>query len=213
MVTTVGSLIPMVVEQTTRGERSFDIYSRLLNERIVFIGQAIDDDLANVVVAQLLHLESEDPDKDVSIYVNSPGGSLHAGLAIYDAMQYIGPDVQTTCYGIAMSAGSLILTGGAQGKRMALPNARLLIHQPTSGFQGQSSDIEIHAREVLDLRRRTEEIYARHAGQALEPLHEDMDRDRFMGPEEGVEYGLIDRVIAAHELRRPPSGFAAAAAH
>jgi len=213
MVTTVGSLIPMVVEQTMRGERSFDIYSRLLNERIVFIGQAIDDDLANVVVAQLLHLESEDPDKDVSIYVNSPGGSLHAGLAIYDAMQYIGPDVQTTCYGIAMSAGSLILTGGAQGKRMALPNARLLIHQPTSGFQGQSSDIEIHAREVLDLRRRTEEIYARHTGQALERLHEDMDRDRFMGPEEGVEYGLIDRVIAAHELRRPPSGFAAAAAH
>jgi len=213
MVTTVGSLIPTVVEQTMRGERSFDIYSRLLNERIVFIGQAIDDDLANVVVAQLLHLESEDPDKDVSIYVNSPGGSLHAGLAIYDAMQYIGPDVQTTCYGIAMSAGSLILTGGAQGKRMALPNARLLIHQPTSGFQGQSSDIEIHAREVLDLRRRTEEIYARHTGQALERLHEDMDRDRFMGPEEGVEYGLIDRVIAAHELRRPPSGFAAAAAH
>ncbi len=211
MGTTVGSLIPMVVEQTIRGERSFDIYSRLLNERIVFIGQQIDDDLANVVVAQLLHLESEDPEKDVSVYVNSPGGSLHAGLAIYDAMQYIGPEVQTICYGIAMSAGSLILTGGAQGKRMALPNARLLIHQPTSGFQGQSSDIEIHAREVLDLRRRTEEIYARHTGQSLERLHEDMDRDRFMSPEEGVEYGLIDRLISQHELRRPPSGFAAEA--
>ena len=206
----VGSLIPMVVEQTMRGERSFDIYSRLLGERIVFIGQPIDDDLANVVVAQLLHLESADPDKDVSVYVNSPGGSLHAGLAIYDAMQYIGPEVQTICYGIAMSAGSLILTGGAQGKRMALPNARLLIHQPSSGFQGQSSDIEIHAREVLDLRRRTEEIYARHTGQSTERLHEDMDRDRFMDPEEALEYGLIDRVIERHEITPRASGFAAA---
>ena len=155
----------MVIEQTARGERSFDIYSRLLNERIIFIGQQIDDELANVVVAQLLHLESDEPDKDLSVYVNSPGGSLHAGLAIYDAMQYVAPDVQTICFGIAMSAGSLILTGGAEGKRLALPNSRLLIHQPTSGFQGQSSDIEIHATEVLDLRRRTEEIYARHTGQ------------------------------------------------
>jgi len=185
----------MVVEQTARGERSFDIYSRLLNERIVFIGQQIDDDIANVAVAQLLHLESEDPEKDVCVYVNSPGGSLHAGLAIYDAMQYVSPDVQTICFGIAMSAGSLILTGGAEGKRLALPNARLLIHQPTSGFQGQSSDIEIHAREALDMRRRTEEIYARHTGQAVERLHDDMDRDRFMSPAEGVEYGLIDRVL------------------
>ena len=157
-----SSLVPMVLEQTSRGERSFDIYSRLLNDRIVFIGQPIDDDLANLVVAQLLHLASEDPDKDVSVYVNSPGGSLHAGLAIYDTIQYVRPDVQTICYGMAMSAGSLILTGGAPGKRLVLPNARVLIHQPSSGFQGQSTDIEIHAREVLDLRARTEEIYARH---------------------------------------------------
>jgi len=203
----VGSLVPMVVEQTSRGERSFDIYSRLLNERIVFIGQQIDDELANVVVAQLLHLASEDSDKDVSIYVNSPGGSLHAGLAIYDAMQYVQPDVQTICFGIAMSAGSLILAGGAEGKRMALPNARLLIHQPTSGFQGQSTDIEIHAREVLELRRRAEEIYSRHTGKSVETLHEDMERDRFFDPQEGVEYGLIDRVIERHEVARPPSGF------
>ena len=155
-----GSLVPMVVEQTARGERSFDIYSRLLNERIVFIGRPIDDEIANLVVAQLVHLESEDPDKDVSVYVNSPGGSLHAGLAIYDTMQYIRPDVQTICYGMAMSAGSLILTGGTKGKRLTLPNARILIHQPSSGFQGQSSDIEIHAREILELRRLIEEIYA-----------------------------------------------------
>ena len=198
----------MVIEQTARGERSFDIYSRLLNERIIFIGQQIDDEIANVVVAQLLHLESDDPDKDLSVYVNSPGGSLHAGLAIYDAMQYVKPDVQTICFGIAMSAGSLILTGGAEGKRLALPNSRLLIHQPTSGFQGQSSDIEIHAKEILDLRSRTEEIYARHTGQTVEQLHDDMDRDRFMNPDEAVEYGLIDRVIERHELRRTPSGFA-----
>ncbi len=202
------SLVPMVVEQTARGERSFDIYSRLLNERIVFIGQQIDDDIANVVVAQLLHLESADPDRDLSVYVNSPGGSLHAGLAIYDAMQYVAPDVQTICFGIAMSAGSLIVTGGAEGKRMALPNSRLLIHQPTSGFQGQSSDIEIHAREIMDLRRRTEEIYSHHTGQTVEQLHDDMDRDRFLNPAEAVEYGLIDRVIERHELRRTPSGFA-----
>ena len=207
MSMTVGSLIPMVVEQTARGERSFDIYSRLLSERIVFIGQPIDDDLANLVVAQLLHLASEDPDKDLSIYLNSPGGSLHAGLAIYDTIQYVEPDVQTICFGIAMSAGSLILAGGAEGKRMALPNSRLLIHQPTSGFQGQSTDIEIHAREVLELRRRAELIYARHTGQSLEQLHEDMERDRFFDPEEAVEYGLIDRVIERHELPRRPSGF------
>jgi len=207
-----GSLIPMVVEQTARGERSFDIYSRLLNERIVFIGQQIDDDIANLVVAELLHLESEDPEKDLSIYVNSPGGSLHAGLAIYDAMQYVRPDVQTVCFGIAMSAGSLILVGGAEGKRMALPNSRLLIHQPSGGFQGQSSDIAIHAREVLELRRRAEDIYARHTGQPAERIHEDSDRDRFFDPEEAVEYGLIDRVIERNELQRRASGFAAAAA-
>ena len=203
-----SSLVPMVLEQTPRGERSFDIYSRLLGERIVFIGQPIDDDLANLVVAQLLHLESVDPDKDVSVYVNSPGGSLHAGLAIYDAMQYVRPDVATICYGMAMSAGSLILTGGAEGKRLSLPNARILIHQPSSGFQGQSSDIEIHAREILELRRRLEEIYARHTGQDTEQIHEDMDRDRFFGADEAVSYGLVDRIITERELRRRPSGFA-----
>jgi ATP-dependent Clp protease protease subunit len=203
-----SSLVPMVLEQTARGERSFDIYSRLLNDRIVFIGQPIDDDLANLVVAQLLHLASEDPDKDVSVYVNSPGGSLHAGLAIYDTMQYVRPDVQTICYGMAMSAGSLILQGGAAGKRLVLPNARVLIHQPSSGFQGQSSDIEIHAREVLDLRARIEEIYARHTGQTVEQIHDDMERDRFFSAEDAVEYGLVDRVIAEHELQRVASGFA-----
>ena len=202
-----SSLVPMVVEQTARGERSFDIYSRLLNERIVFIGRPIDDELANLVVAQLVHLESEDPDKDISVYVNSPGGSLHAGLAMYDTMQYIRPD----CYGMAMSAGSLILAGGTPGKRLTLPNARILIHQPSSGFQGQSSDIEIHAREVLELRRLLEEIYARHTGKSADEVHEDMERDRFFSAEEAVEYGLVDRIVTASELRRPPSGFAAAA--
>ncbi|HEX2234147.1 MAG TPA: ATP-dependent Clp protease proteolytic subunit [Thermoleophilaceae bacterium] len=206
------SLVPMVLEQTARGERSYDIYSRLLNERIVFIGQPIDDDLANLVVAQLLHLESEDPDKDVHVYVNSPGGSLHAGLAIYDTMQYVKPDVETICYGMAMSAGSLILAGGSEGKRLALPNARILIHQPTSGFQGQSSDIEIHAKEILELRRRLEEIYARHTGQPIETIHDDAERDRFFSAEEAVEYGLIDRVIEEHELRRQVAGFAGAGA-
>jgi ATP-dependent Clp protease protease subunit len=205
-----SSLIPMVLEQTARGERSFDIYSRLLGERIVFIGQQIDDDLANLVVAQLLHLESEDPEKDVHVYVNSPGGSLHAGLAIYDTMQYVAPQVATTCFGIAMSAGSLILAGGAEGKRLALPNARILIHQPSAGFQGQSSDIEIHAREILELRRRIEEIYARHTGQPVEQIHEDADRDRFFDAEQAREYGLIDRVISEHELRRQVAGFAGA---
>jgi ATP-dependent Clp protease protease subunit len=198
----------MVVEQTARGERSFDIYSRLLGERIIFIGQQIDDDIANLVVAQLLHLESEDPEKDIHVYVNSPGGSLHAGLAIYDSMQYVAPDVETTCYGIAMSAGSLILAGGAEGKRLALPNARILIHQPSAGFQGQSSDIEIHAREILELRRRLDEIYAKHTGQSVEQVHEDAERDRFFDPEQAREYGLIDRVIEAHELRRSSAGFA-----
>jgi ATP-dependent Clp protease, protease subunit len=203
-------MIPVVVEQTARGERSFDIYSRLLAERIVFIGQPIDDELANLVVAQLLHLESDDPGKDVHLYVNSPGGSLHAGLAIYDTMQYVGPDVQTICFGMAASAASLILTGGAEGKRMALPNVRVLIHQPTSGFQGQSSDIEIHAREVLDLRERVEEIYARHTGQPVERLHDDMERDRFFSAEEAIEYGLVDRVVEAHELPERLAGFAQA---
>jgi len=200
-------LVPMVVEQTARGERSFDIYSRLLNERIVFLGQPVDDQIANLIVAQLIHLESEDPDKDISMYINSPGGSVYAGLAIYDTMQFIKPDVQTICFGVAMSMGSLLLAGGAPGKRMALPNARILIHQPSGGFQGQSTDIEIHARETLRVRKRIEEIYAKHTGQSEERLHEDMERDRFFKPDEAVEYGLIDRVIEARELKQTPTGF------
>ena len=195
------------------GERSFDIYSRLLNERIVFIGRPIDDEIANLVVAQLVHLESEDPDKDVSVYVNSPGGSLHAGLAIYDTMQYIRPDVQTICYGMAMSAGSLILAGGTEGKRLTLPNARILIHQPSSGFQGQSSDIEIHAREVLELRRLIEEIYARHTEQDPGARStRTWSATVSSAPRRRVEYGLVDRIVSASELRRRPSGFASAAA-
>jgi ATP-dependent Clp protease protease subunit len=201
----------MVIEQTGRGERSFDIYSRLLSERIVFVAQPIDDELANLVVAQLMHLESDDPDKDVHIYINSPGGSLSASLAIYDAMRFIGPDVATTCFGIAMSGGSLILAGGADGKRAALPNARILIHQPSSGFEGQSTDIEIHAREVLELRRRTEQIYARHTGQTIEQLHDDMERDRFFSADEAVEYGLADRVVEERKLPRRLAGFGAPA--
>jgi ATP-dependent Clp protease, protease subunit len=191
-------LIPMVVEQTSRGERSFDIYSRLLNERIIFLGDAVDDQIANLIVAQLLHLESEDPDKDISLYINSPGGQIYAGLAIYDTMQFIKPDVTTICFGMAMSMGSLLLAGGTPGKRLALPNSRILIHQPSGGYQGQSADIEIHAQEILDLRRRMDEIYARHTGQAIEKVHDDMDRDRYFKPDEAVEYGLIDRVIEHH---------------
>ncbi|HEY4427908.1 MAG TPA: ATP-dependent Clp endopeptidase proteolytic subunit ClpP [Solirubrobacteraceae bacterium] len=202
-------LIPMVVEQSARGERSFDIYSRLLNERIIFIGTPVDDQVANLVVAQLLHLESEDPDKDVSLYINSPGGSVYAGLAIYDTMQFIRPDVRTICFGVAMSMGSLLLTGGASGKRMALPNSRILIHQPSGGFEGQSADIEIHAREILELRRRIDEIYALHTSQPLERVHDDMDRDRYFTAEQAREYGLIDRVISAHEVTRAATGFGA----
>jgi ATP-dependent Clp protease protease subunit len=204
-----SSLVPMVLEQTSRGERSFDIYSRLLNERIIFIGQQIDDDIANLVVAQLIHLESDDPDKDIAVYVNSPGGSLHAGMAIYDAMQYVNPDVSTLCYGMAMSAGSLILTGGAEGKRYTLPNARILIHQPSSGFQGQSSDIEIHAKEILELRRVLDDIYSRHTGQTREQVHDDMERDRFFSAQQAVEYGLVDEIISTREVQRRQSGFAA----
>jgi ATP-dependent Clp protease, protease subunit len=191
-------LVPMVVEQSARGERSFDIYSRLLNERIVFLGTPVDDQISNLIVAQLLHLESDDPDKDISLYINSPGGSIYAGLAIYDTMQFIKPDVQTICFGVAMSMGSLLLSGGAEGKRLALPNSRILIHQPSSGFEGQATDIEIHAKEVLDLRRRIDEIYAKHTGKSLEQVHDDMERDRFFKAEEAVEYGLIDRVIDKH---------------
>jgi ATP-dependent Clp protease protease subunit len=192
----MSPLIPMVIEQTSRGERSFDIYSRLLNERIIFLGTPVDDQIANLIVAQLLHLESEDPDKDISIYINSPGGSVYAGLAIYDTMQFIKPDVATICVGIAMSMGALLLGGGARGKRMALPNAKILIHQVSGGFQGQGTDIEIQAREVLDLKRRLEQIIAGHTGQPLEKVSKDMERDYFMSPDEAKEYGIIDNVIA-----------------
>jgi ATP-dependent Clp protease protease subunit len=200
-------LIPMVVEQSARGERSFDIYSRLLNERIVFIGTPVDDQVANLVVAQLLHLESEDSEKDISLYVNSPGGVVYSGLAIYDTMQFVKPDVQTICFGVAMSMGSLLLAGGAPGKRMALPNSRILIHQPSGGFEGQAADIEIHAKETLELRRHIDEIYAQHTGQPIERVHDDMDRDRYFTAEQAREYGLIDRVISSHELNRMPTGF------
>ena len=202
-------LVPMVVEESPRGERSFDIYSRLLNERIVFLGTPVDDQVANLIVAQLLHLESEDPDKDVSLYINSPGGGVYAGLAIYDTMRFIRPDVRTICFGVAMSMGSLLLAGGAAGKRMALPNSRILIHQPSGGFQGQASDIEIHARETIELRRRVDEIYAEHTGKSVEQVHDDMDRDRFFTAEDAAEYGLVDGVIESHELSRLPTGFGA----
>ncbi|HEY7196044.1 MAG TPA: ATP-dependent Clp endopeptidase proteolytic subunit ClpP [Gaiellaceae bacterium] len=192
----MSPLIPMVVEQTSRGERAFDIYSRLLNERIIFLGTPVDDQIANLIVAQLIHLESEDPDKDISVYINSPGGSVYAGLAIYDTMQYIKPDVQTICVGIAMSMGAVLLAGGTEGKRMALPNAKILIHQVSSGFQGQATDIEIQAREVINIKRRLEEITAFHTGQPLDKVSKDMERDYFMTAEEGKEYGIIDTVVA-----------------
>ena len=191
----MSPLIPMVIEQTSRGERSFDIYSRLLNERIIFLGTPIDDQIANLIVAQLLHLESEDPDKDVQIYINSPGGVVYAGLAIYDTMQFIKPDVQTTCVGMAMSMGSIVLMGGTKGKRFALPNSKVLIHQGSAGFHGQPTDIEIQAKEVIGLKRLLEGITAKHTGQPLERITKDMDRDYYMTAEEAVEYGVIDRVI------------------
>ena len=194
----MSPLVPMVIEQTSRGERAFDIYSRLLNERIIFLGMPVDDQIANLIVAQLLHLESEDPDKDISIYINSPGGVVYAGLAIYDTMQFIKPDVQTICVGIAMSMGALLLAGGAHGKRMALPNAKILIHQLSGGFSGQATDIEIHAREALDLRKRLDEIIAKHTGQPLEKISSDTERDFFMSSPEAVEYGIIDQVIESH---------------
>jgi len=200
-------LIPMVVEQTARGERSFDIYSRLLNDRVVFLGGQVDEESANLIVAQLVHLESDDPDKDIHLYINSPGGSIYAGMAIYDTMQFIRPDVQTICYGIAMSMGSLLLAGGAPGKRLALPNSRILIHQPSGGFEGPSSDIEIHAREVLTLRARLDEIYAKHTGQELERVHADMERDRYFTGPEAVAYGLADRVIEHRDLGSHARGF------
>jgi ATP-dependent Clp protease, protease subunit len=191
----MSPLVPMVVEQTSRGERAFDIYSRLLNERIIFLGTPIDDQIANLIVAQLIHLESEDPDKDISVYINSPGGSVYSGMAIYDTMQFIKPDVSTICCGIAMSMGALLLAGGAKGKRMALPNSKILIHQVSAGYQGQATDIEIHAREILDMRRRLDEIIGKHTGQPLERVSRDTECDYFMSAPEAKEYGIIDQVI------------------
>jgi ATP-dependent Clp protease protease subunit len=202
----MSPLVPMVVEQTSRGERAFDIYSRLLNERIIFLGTPIDDQIANLLIAQLIHLESEDPDKDISIYINSPGGSVYAGLAVYDTMQYVKPDIQTVCVGMAMSMGAVLLAGGTPGKRMALPNSKILIHQVSSGFQGQATDIEIQAREVINIKRRLEEILAEHTGQEQEKVSHDMERDYFMTAEEAKEYGIIDVV----QLQRG-AGVAAAA--
>ena len=192
----MSPLIPMVVEQTAYGERAFDIYSRLLNERIIFLGSPVDDELANLTIAELLHLESEDADKDIGLYINCPGGSVYAGLAIYDAMQFVKPAITTIAVGIAMSTGALLLAGGAQGKRMALPNAKILIHQLWGGFEGQASDIEIQARETITLKRRMEELIAQHSGQPLEKVSKDMERDYFMSAEEAVAYRIIDRVLA-----------------
>ncbi len=191
----MSPLIPMVVEQTSRGERAFDIYSRLLNERIIFLGTPVTDQVANLIVAQLLHLESEDPDKDIAIYVNSPGGSVYAGLAIYDTMQFIKPDISTICVGVAMSMGALLLAGGAKGKRYVLPNSKILIHQVSGGFQGPATDIEIHAREALSLRLRLDEILAKHTGQELEKVAHDTERDYFMTAAEALEYGIVDKII------------------
>ena len=192
----MSPLIPMVIEQTSRGERSFDIYSRLLNERIIFLGTPVDDQIANLIVAQLLHLESEDPDKDVQIYINSPGGSVYAGLAIYDTMQFIKPDVATICVGIAMSMGALLLASGAKGKRTALPNSKILIHQVSGGFQGQGTDIEIQARETISLKRRLEEIISSHTNQPMEKISKDMERDYYMTADEAATYGIVDNVVS-----------------
>ncbi len=191
----MSPLVPMVVEQTSRGERAFDIYSRLLSERIIFLGTPVDDQIANLIVAQLIHLESEDPDKDISLYINSPGGSVYAGMAIYDTMQFIKPDVQTICVGIAMSMGAFILAGGAKGKRMSLPNSKILIHQVSAGFQGQATDIEIHAREIIDMRQNLDRLLSHHTGQPVEKIKQDTERDNFMSPLEAKDYGIIDQVI------------------
>jgi ATP-dependent Clp protease protease subunit len=190
------ALVPMVVKQDPRGERSFDIYSRLLDERIVFLGSPVDDEIANLVVAQLLHLESADPDRPIQLYINSPGGVVYAGLAIYDAMQHVRCEVHTTCCGIAMSIAALILTGGQPGRRAALPNGRMLIHQPSGGFQGQQTDIGIHAAEVLALRAHVDGLFAHHTGQTEEQVHDDMERDRFFTPSQARDYGLIDRILS-----------------
>jgi ATP-dependent Clp protease protease subunit len=195
MTTKALNLVPMVVEQTARGERAYDIYSRLLKERVVFIVGPVEDHMANLVVAQLLYLESENPDKDIHLYINSPGGAVTAGLSIYDTMQFVKPDVSTICVGQAASMGALLLAGGAAGKRFCLPHSRVMIHQPLGGFQGQASDIDIHAREVLKIREHLNELLARHTGQSIETVAKDTDRDNFMGPQQAKEYGLIDKVL------------------
>ena len=194
-VKAAGGLVPMVIEQSARGERSYDIYSRLLKERVIFLVGRVEDYMANLVVAQLLFLESENPDKDIHLYINSPGGSVTAGMAIYDTMQFIKPNVSTLCIGQACSMGALLLAGGAEGKRFCLPHARMMIHQPLGGFQGQASDIEIHAREILFIRERLNKVLADHTGQPLDVIARDTDRDRFMSGTEAVEYGLIDKVL------------------
>jgi ATP-dependent Clp protease protease subunit len=197
-------VIPMVIEQTGRGERSFDIYSRLLNDRIIFLGTPVTSEIANLIVAQMIHLESDDPDKDIRLYINSPGGDVYAGLAIYDTMRYVRSDVQTICFGMAMSMGAILLAGGTRGKRVALPNSKIMIHQGhTSGFEGQATDIEIRAREILALQRRIEELMAADTGHTVERIHEDTQRDNFMSPEQAKEYGLIDHVM---EMRVPENG-------
>jgi ATP-dependent Clp protease protease subunit len=198
-------LVPMVVEQTNRGERAFDIYSRLLKERIIFVIGPVNDNMASLVCAQLLFLESENPDKDVSLYINSPGGHVHSGLAMYDTMQYVRPNISTVCIGMAASMGSLILAAGATGKRFALPNSNIMVHQPSGGFSGQASDIEIHAKEVLKTRARLNEIYARHTGQDLKAIEEAMDRDRFMDAEQAKSFGIIDEVVAKRPARETPA--------
>lgn len=198
------NLVPIVVEQSARGERAYDIFSRLLKERVVFLVGPVTDEVANLIVAQLLFLESENPDKDVHLYINSPGGSVSAGLAVYDTMQFIKPSVNTMCVGQAASMGALLLAGGAKGKRHCLPHSRLLIHQPLGGFQGQASDIDIHAREILKVRERLNQILARHTGQTLKKIEADTERDNFMGAEEAKEYGLIDDVLYQRALR--PAG-------
>jgi len=199
MVEQALGLIPMVIEQTAKGERSFDIYSRLLKERVIFLVGPVEDHMANLIVAQLLFLESENPDKDISLYINSPGGSVTAGMAIYDTMQFIKPDVSTLCVGQACSMGAFLLAGGAKGKRFALPYSRMMIHQPLGGFQGQASDIEIHAQEILKMRRILNELLAKHTGKKLKEIERDTDRDNFMSAEQAVDYGLIDKVLASRQ--------------
>jgi ATP-dependent Clp protease protease subunit len=202
----MSMLVPMVVEQTHRGERAYDIYSRLLKDRIIFLGSAINDDVANLVIAQLLFLESEEPEKDVFLYVNSPGGEVNAGLGIYDCMQYVNPDVATICMGQAASMASILLAAGAHGKRHMLPNARVMIHQPHAGVQGQASDIHIHAEEILKIRSRMNEILSHHTGRDAGQIEKDSDRDRFMSAEEAVDYGIVDGIMERHKVKAAPGG-------